>query len=290
MSIQAHFNIRIGDFTLDVDLQIPEQGVSALFGPSGCGKTTLLRAIAGLDCYAGGKLTVNSQTWQDKRTFLPPHKRPVGYVFQENRLFSHLTVKQNIEYGFKRVPELQRRISVQEIIKLMNVSHMLGRRPDGLSGGEKQRVAISRALAVSPRLLLMDEPLAALDQQHKQDILPYIESVSRTLQIPVLYVSHSTDEVARLADHLILLDQGQVTATGPISELLTRLDLPLSQTDDAESLIEAQVAQHDNGYNLTYVDFSGGRFTLPRKMISLGNNVRLRVLARDVSLTLQHQT
>lgn len=290
MSIVFRFQIRKGDFSLDVDLTIPGQGITALFGPSGCGKTTLLRAIAGLDQHPGGKLKVSDAIWQDEQRFLPPHKRPIGYVFQENRLFSHLSVEKNLEYGFKRLPQSERRVPVNDIIELMNLSSLLQRRPDGLSGGEKQRVAIGRALAVSPRLLLMDEPLAALDREHKQEILPYIESMSRQLQIPVLYVSHSTDEVARLADSLILLEQGQVSATGPIGELLTRLDLPLSQTDDAESLVEAQVAQHDDTYNLTYVDFPGGRFTVPRKTIPPGNAVRLRILARDVSLTLHQQT
>jgi molybdate transport system ATP-binding protein len=214
----------------------------------------------------------------------------VGYVFQEPSLFDHIDVRGNIEYGYKRLAKAERKISLDKAIELSGVGHLLQRKPDTLSGGERQRVAIARALAVSPGILLMDEPLAALDPARKQEILPYLESMHDELDIPVIYVSHSTDEVARLADHLVLLEEGRVIASGATGEMLTRLDLPLAKGEDAEALIEAVVAGHDDEYALTYLDFAGGRFTVSHKHLEIGKPVRLRVVARDVSLTLEHQS
>jgi molybdate transport system ATP-binding protein len=290
VTIEARFRLEHRDFTLDVDLNVPARGVTMLFGPSGCGKTTLLRAIAGLEHCAGGFLRVGEMVWQEEGLFVPPHRRSLGYVFQEPSLFAHLSVRRNLEYGLRRVPEGERRVSLERAIELLRIGHLLGRRPGQLSGGERQRVAIARALAVSPRLLLMDEPLAALDLMRKQEILPYLESLHRELDIPVLYVSHFPDEVARLGDHLVLMEAGRVRAAGPIAGMLTRLDLPLAQGGDAEALIEVTVAGHDAGYELTYLDFPGGRFTVTRKELPLGERVRLRVVARDVSLTLERQS
>jgi molybdate transport system ATP-binding protein len=289
MTIEARFHIERGDFTLDVDLNIPALGVTALFGPSGCGKTTLLRAIAGLEQHHGGVLKVGDMVWQKDEHFTPPHQRPLGYVFQEASLFAHLSVRGNLEYGLKRVPQAERKVALAQAIELLGIEQLLEHKPYRLSGGERQRVAIARALAVSPRLLLMDEPLAALDLARKQEILPYLESLHNELDIPVIYVSHSPDEVARLADHLVLLEAGRVVGTGAISDMLTRLDLPLAHGTDAEALIEATVAEHDAEYDLTYLDFAGGRFTVAHKDLPLGTAVRLRVAARDVSLTLTPQ-
>jgi len=289
MSIEARFKLDKGDFRLDVDLNIPASGITSLLGPSGCGKTTLLRAIAGLEQCQNGYLKVAGRIWQDADQFIPPHQRPVGYVFQESSLFAHIDVRGNIEYGYKRLAKEERKISLGKAIELSGVGHLLQRKPDTLSGGERQRVAIARALAVSPRILLMDEPLAALDPARKQEILPYLESMHDELDIPVLYVSHSTDEVARLADHLVLLDEGKVIASGATGEKLTRLDLPLARGEDAEALIEAVVAGHDEEFALTYLEFPGGRFTVSQKALEIGKPVRLRVVARDVSLTLEHQ-
>jgi len=289
MTIEARFQLDRGEFALDVDLSVPARGITALFGPSGCGKTTLLRTIAGLEHCAGGYLKVGDMIWQDGDVFVPPHRRSLGYVFQEASLFAHLTVRCNLEYGIKRVPENERRVSLDTAIELLGIGHLLDRKPDRLSGGERQRVAIARAVAVSPRILLMDEPLAALDLTRKQEILPYLESLHSELDIPVIYVSHSPDEVARLADQLVLIDAGRVLAAGAISDMLTRLDLPLSQGADAEALIQATVAGHEKSYGLTYLDFPGGRFTVAHKELPLDHSVRLRVLARDVSITLEHQ-
>lgn len=290
MSVDAQFFARYGDFTLDVAFTLPANGITALFGPSGSGKTTLLRAIAGLTRQPGNYLKVEDQIWQDKNTCLPTHKRPVGYVFQEPSLFAHLTVLGNIEYGAKRLPANEQQIAIDKAIELLGIASLLERKPDTLSGGERQRVAIARTLAVSPRLLLMDEPLAALDMARKAEILPYIESLNQTLDIPVIYVSHSADEVARLADHVLLLDQGKVKAIDTIQNILTRLDLPLAHLAEAETLIEATVTGHDEDYALTYLSFKGGLVTVEHKDLIIGSLVRVRIAARDVSLTLTPQT
>ena len=290
MTIEARFRIRYAGFALDVDLKVPARGVTGLFGPSGSGKTTLLRAIAGLDRHRDGFLKVAGTTWQAAGRFVPPHRRPFGYVFQEASLFSHLDVRRNLEYGLRRVPEAGRRVALEQAIDLLGIGSLLARRPDHLSGGERQRVAIARALAVSPGLLLMDEPLAALDRERKQEILPYIESLHQSLDIPVIYVSHSSDELARLADHLVLLGDGGIRASGLIGDMLTRLDLPLAHGSEAEAIVDATVAGHDDEYHLTYLEFAGGGFTVTRKPLRPGSTVRVRVAARDVSLTLEHQS
>jgi molybdate transport system ATP-binding protein len=290
MTIEARFRVDRGAFVLDVELSMPAQGVTALYGPSGCGKTTLLRAIAGLERHDDGFLKVGDAVWQDERRFVPTHRRALGYVFQEASLFAHLTVRRNLEYGVKRVPPAERKVAMERAIELLGIGALLDRKPASLSGGERQRVAIARALAVNPRLLLMDEPLAALDPSRKQDILPYLESLHRELDIPIIYVSHLSDEVARLADHLVLIDAGRVLATGGIGEMFTRLDLPLAHADGAAAIIESVVAGHDRSYDLTHMDFAGGRLTVSRMALEVGAPARLRLAARDVSLTLEPQS
>ena len=290
MSIEARLRIDRRDFVLDVDINIPARGVTAVFGPSGCGKTTLLRAIAGMEHCHTGFIRVGDMLWQDDNYFVPLHKRPLGYVFQEASLFEHLNVQRNLEYGIKRVPVADRKVSTGRAIDLLGIAPLLQRKPQQLSGGEKQRVAIARALAVSPKILLMDEPLSALDLARKQEIVPYLESLHDELDIPVLYVSHTPDEVARLADHLVLMKEGRITAAGPIEEMLTRTDLPLAHGNEAAALFQATVAGHDDEFDLTYLNFPGGRFTVTRKDLPIDHPVRLRVTARDVSLTLKHQT
>jgi molybdate transport system ATP-binding protein len=290
MSIDARFTISRQDFVLDVEVNFPARGITALFGPSGCGKTTLLRAIAGIEHCHTGFIQVGDMLWQDGDHFVPPHKRPLGYVFQEASLFKHLNVRRNLEYGVKRIPLAERKISIERAIELLGIAPLLERKHHQLSGGERQRVAIARALAVSPRILLMDEPLSALDQARKQEIMPYLESLHDELDIPVIYVSHATDEVARLADHLVLMEEGKIKASGPIGDMLIRPDLPLAHDNEAETLFQAEIAAHDDEFDLTYVDFSGGRFTVTRKGLPIGHSVRLRILARDVSVTLEHQT
>ncbi len=290
--IRARFKLERCGFKLDVDLELPGHGVTALFGHSGSGKTTLLRLIAGLEHAPDGRLLVNGETWQDGSLFLPTHRRPLGYVFQEASLFPHLSARGNLEYGMKRAAEPLARAALDHIIELLGIGHLLERKPDKLSGGERQRVAIARALAVKPRLLMMDEPLAALDHQRKAEILPYLERLHRELSIPVLYVSHSPDEVARLADTVVLLDEGRVTAMGPVAEIMARLDLPLAHGGDAGVMVESIIGAHDSDFALTRLDFAGGHLWLPRHASSVGSPVRARILARDVSLALSepHET
>jgi len=292
MSLQAHFKINKGDFSLEVNFTIPEQGITAIMGSSGCGKTTLLRTIAGLERCESGFLKVGAETWQDEKVFVPTHKRSLGYVFQEPSLFDHLNVTGNLKYGLKRLKGVKQNVSLKHAVHLLGIEHLLSRHVDQLSGGERQRVAIARALALSPELLLMDEPLAALDSARKKEILPYLESINTRLKTPVLYVSHSVDEVARLADHIILIENGRIKARGETDEILTRLDLSFAKESDAAVYINTRVVSCDKQFGLSELEFSGGHLTLAADQLSVGQEVRVRVAARDVSLTLarQHDT
>jgi molybdate transport system ATP-binding protein len=283
--IQARFALARAGFALDVELALPGRGVTALFGASGSGKTTVLRCIAGLAPAATGRLTVNGAVWQDETVFVPTHRRAVGYVFQEASLFSHLSVRGNLEYGMKRVAPSSRSGRLAAAIDLLGIGELLQRTTIDLSGGERQRVAIARALAVSPQLLLLDEPLASLDQARKQEILPYLKRLHDELDIPVLYVSHAADEVARLADHLVLLEDGHVRAHGGLQEMLSRLDLASAFADDAGAVIDATVAAHDDDDHLSRLDFRGGSLLVSRCPQPLGQRVRARVRASDVSLS-----
>ena len=287
---------RASGFTLDVDARLAGRGITAVFGPSGCGKTTLLRAVAGLARPAPGRVVVNGQDWQDDQAglWLPTHRRPLGVVFQEASLFEHLDVRRNLDFGRRRVPAAERRVSLAQAIELLGIGALLSRRPAQLSGGERQRVAIARALATSPRLLLMDEPLAALDAARKAELLPYFERLQRELDMPVLYVTHSLDEVARLASEVVLMQAGRTVAQGPTAQLMTRMDLSLSQGDSASALIEGTLESVDAAYGLLQVRFAGGVLQCvqaagapPR---TPGQRLRLRVQARDVSVALKAAT
>jgi molybdate transport system ATP-binding protein len=281
--IDARFRREWPGFALDVDLALPGRGVTALFGPSGSGKTTLLRCVAGLERTPHGRLVVDGEVWQDTGRWVPTHRRPIGYVFQEASLFAHLSVMGNLRYGMKRAGDA-RRVSLEQAIELLGIGHLLERTPHRLSGGERQRVAIARALAVGPRLLLMDEPLAALDSKRKQEILPYLERLRDQLDVPVLYVSHAADEVARLADHLVSMEAGRVLVAGPLSDALVRLDLPLRLGEDAGAVLDATVGAVDQDWHLVRLDFAGGSLWARDQGLPVGRRVRIRVLARDVSL------
>ena len=286
-TVNACLRCQLGDFTLDVDLTLPGSGITAIFGHSGCGKTTLLRCIAGLQP-AEGHLSVLGEPWQAGKLSRPVHHRPLAYVFQDTNLFPHLSVRKNLLYGYRRVPKAHRKIEPEQVHQWLSLSSLLERMPAGLSGGERQRVAIGRALLTSPRLLLMDEPLTALDQQSKQDILPYLERLRDSLELPVLYVSHSTAEVARLADHIVMMDQGRVIAQGPLQETLARTDHPFRLEENAGVILEGTIVEVDTRWHLCRLAFDGGELWLRHHdHLSEGMTVRVQVLARDISLALQ---
>jgi molybdate transport system ATP-binding protein len=287
MSIEAKFKIKKDQFNLDVELSIPSSGITALFGDSGSGKSTTLRCMSGLEEAKDGYFKVGNSLWQDgsQKIFTPTHQRSLGYVFQEASLFSHLNVEQNLLYGFRRTPLAERQVQLKEAIEWLGIAPLLHRRTNALSGGEKQRVAIARALVTSPKLMLLDEPLASLDIRTRNEILPYLETLHQRLAIPVIYVSHAIDEVARLADWLVLMHEGRVMASGSLAEMLTRSDLPFSKTENAISVVNATVKGTDDAFGLTTVDVAGNAFTLPREDLSVGSMLRISIQARDVSIT-----
>ena len=286
--IRAHFDVQRAGFSMRVQLELPGRGVTALFGHSGSGKTTILRAIAGLERHAGGYLEVNGRIWQDesRHIFMPTHRRALGYVFQEASLFPHLSVRGNLDFARKRAHAADGAKVMAHALSLLGIGHLLERRTSDLSGGERQRVAIARALLTRPQLLLMDEPLASLDGKRKEEVLPYLERIHEELDIPMLYVSHSAEEVARLADHVVLLDAGRVLASGAAADTLTRLDLSMALDDDAGVLVDGVVDGFDAHYELLHLRAAGGAIHVAHKALQLGTRLRLRILARDVSLAL----
>lgn len=290
--IEATLQWQRTNFCLDVALQLPGRGITALFGPSGCGKTTCLRSIAGLE-RAQGRVVVNGQVWQDDASsqWRPTHQRALGYVFQEASLFAHLSVQGNMAYGLQRTPVARRKVALEQAVALLGIEHLLPRNPATLSGGERQRVAIARALATSPQVLLMDEPLSALDAQRKAEVLPYLEHLQRHLEIPLLYVSHAQDEVARLAQHVVLLQAGRVVFAGNTADAMAQTLHPMAPAAEAASLVQGRIAAYDAQDHLSTVVFEGGRlFISGTAEHRIGDSVRLRVLARDVSVALQSPT
>ncbi len=283
--LHACFRIDWTGFSLDVDLDLPGSGITALFGRSGSGKTTVLRCIAGLERAPQGRLVLNDEVWQDRDCWVPTHKRPVGYVFQEASLFPHLSVMGNLRYGLRRISGAQR-IALDPIIDLLGIGSLLDRRPDRLSGGESQRVGIARALAVNPHLLLMDEPLSALDAHRKAELLPFITALSQKFSVPILYVSHAMDEVLALADHLVLLEGGRAVASGPLEEVLARPDLrALFPAGEAGTVLRARILDHISHYGLTRLEFSGGPLLTTQVDLPTGAGVRVRIAARDIALS-----
>lgn len=273
---------------LDIDTVIPANGVTAIFGHSGSGKTSLLRCIAGLEKAHNGRLMMNQDCWQEDNYFLPTHKRSIGYVFQEASLFPHLSAQKNLNYAIKRSDKKVSPEFYQRVIEVMAIADILTRYPSQLSGGERQRIAIARALLIQPSLLLMDEPLAALDRQRKQEILPYLERLQQSFDIPILYVSHSMDEVARLADHIVVLDQGQVIAEGALTEVFSSIDLPQRLEDESGVILHGKVVEHDEQWQLMRIAFADSHIWIPNSSENIDQDVRIRILAKDVSLSLSN--
>lgn len=284
--LTARFSGQLGAFRLKAGFDAPGRGVTALFGPSGCGKTTVLRAIAGLGRFEDGFLSVGGEIWQRPGVFLPPHRRPVGYVFQEASLFPHLTVRGNLDYGRRRALRggAKEVFRFDEVADLLGLAPLLDRAPARLSGGERQRVSVGRALLSQPRLLLMDEPLSALDRFAKDAILPYFERLRDTLALPILYVSHDIAEVERLADRLLLMRAGEIIAEGPLAEMQARPDLPLARLPEAAVTLAASVLDHDPVYGITRFAVSGATLLAPGDFGPPGTPHRVRIAASDVAL------
>lgn len=288
MSLYCRFKGSLGQFELDAEIELPESGVSVLFGPSGCGKTSLLRCLAGLNRLEG-QFDINGESWQSDEYFLPVHKRPVGYVFQEASLFPHLSVRANLLFGHKRVKKTQNAngyISFDRLIELLSLGPLLERSVVRLSGGERQRIAIARALLTNPRLLLMDEPLSALDSHNKAEIIRYLERLQRELTIPIVYVTHSHEEVSRLADYVVVMDAGKTVAAGEVNAIFSRLDLPIQHDEIAGSVLNGVVAEADPQWGLVRIEVTGESIWSRDTGLQPGDHVRVRVLARDVSIAL----
>lgn len=289
MVIAVDVKRRQGAFLVDMAFSAGK-GVTALFGRSGSGKTSLISMIAGLSRPDQGHIAIDQRVLFDsaRGVDLPPERRRIGYVFQEARLFPHLTVRGNLTYGMNRVPKAERYVTFDTVVELLGIGHLLDRRPARLSGGEKQRVAIGRALLASPRILLMDEPLAALDPARKAEVLPFIARLPHRFDIPILYVSHAMDEILRLADTLVLIDQGQVAAAGTVEDLMSRIDLrPLTGRYEAGAVVRATVAGHDDMFGMSHLSFAGGILKVGRLDLGPGASVRVRIHARDIALALQ---
>src|SRR5262245_5656852 len=289
----ARFEVRYQSFHLSVDLDLPTSGIAVLFGPSGSGKTTLLRCLAGLERASDGFMQFGNDVWQDeaKDMCLPLYARPIGYVFQEPRLFPHYSVHSNLLYGYKRIHIEARRISVEQVVTILGIGHLLERRTHKLSGGEQQRVAIGRALLTSPKLLLLDEPLASLDIQRKQEILPFIQRLHEELHIPVIYVSHAISEILQLADRVVLLKQGKLVGAGSLNEVLTSLEFRGSfGALRVGAVLDAQVASHEPQYGLTQLEFKGQFLFVPLQPVAIGHAVRVPILSSDVSLVVGRTT
>lgn len=286
MSLAVDVKSRLGSFALDTTFE-SDGRLIGLFGPSGSGKSSVVNLIAGLTRPHSGRIVADGRVLVDtaRGVFVPKHRRRIGYVFQDARLFPHMTVGQNLRYGRFFTPQNQRYADFGAVVELLGIGHLLERRPRHLSGGEKQRVAIGRALIASPKLLLMDEPLASLDEARKAEIMPFLERLRDESGIPIVYVSHSLAEVARLATDVVMLVAGKVTACGPAEEVLGRLDLlPEGERAEGGSLIDAEVLGHDEASGLTVLRSAAGEWRLPRTDVAVGRRLRIRVRARDVMI------
>ena len=293
-SDQQAFHLQLSlnrpDFMLNIDQRLPVQGITVLFGPSGSGKTTVLRCVAGLE-NAAGVVSLGDEIWQDtaNNIFKPTWQREIGYVFQEASLFEHMDVRANLHFGLRRVKKINRTGQTQDLdtaVALLGIDHLLDRSVTSLSGGERQRVAIARALATRPQLLLLDEPLASLDVARRKEVLPWLERLHHELRIPILYVTHSMDELVRLADHVVLLEGGRVQGCGPLSQAMTSQEVARVIGDEAGVVIVGEVAQKNAQQQTVRVDFGGCHVWVPEQSVVLEQRVRLRILATDVSLSL----
>ena len=287
-TLELDLRLQFQGFALAVAHAFPLAGVTALFGPSGCGKSTLLRIVCGLERQARGKVVFDGEVWQDGGRFLPAHRRGVGYVFQDARLFGHLSVAGNLAFADRRSRHVGSAIAFDDVVRTLDLEPLLARRPAALSGGERQRVAIGRTLLTRPRLLLMDEPLAALDRRRKSEILPYVARLSAAFGVPIVYVTHAVEEVVRLADRMVVLDRGRVAAAGEVATVLARLDLDGSTGHfEAGVVLTGTVLGHDRVFHLTRIALGDQVVEMPEVALAVAEPVRLRVRARDVALAIR---
>jgi molybdate transport system ATP-binding protein len=288
--IELRVRRKQGDFVVDTAFISEGVGVTALFGESGAGKTSVINMVAGLVRPEEGRIVVNGSRLFDseKGVDVPPERRRIGYIFQDGRLFPHLSVRSNLSYGMRLIPAAERRVGFDQVVALLGIDHLLARRPAKLSGGEKQRIAIGRALLTNPSLLLMDEPLASLDRARKSEVLPFIGRLSRELSIPILYVTHSLDEILNLADTMVLMDTGRAVAVGRVEDLMSRLDLrQLAGHSQGGSVLSTVVEIQDDAFGLTHLRFRGGVLKVPQMDQPTGTAVRVRIDARSVAIALK---
>jgi molybdate transport system ATP-binding protein len=284
--LKAKFQMTYPEFNLDIDLNLPARGVTVVFGPSGSGKSTLLRCLSGLEKAPSGYLKLADQVWQDEEIFVPVHKRKIGLVFQESRLFPHLNIQENLLYGYQRTQPNERNLHLAEVVQVLGLAELLKRSPYKLSGGERQRVAIGRALLTSPKLLLMDEPLASLDMQRKAEIIPFIKKIEDEFKTPIIYVTHSMNEVLQLVDTMVILNSGKVMNWGPVEKVFSDVGLREVVGDEQMgAVLETMVSEHDEEFGLTRLNFMGQILNVPKQNIPAGQNLRVHIHSKDVSLS-----
>ena len=290
MTLQVHLRHQFPNAAIDATFEVPTPGLTAVFGPSGAGKSTVIAAVAGLLRPDACRIVLDNDVLTDSATglWVPPEARRAGLVFQDARLFPHLSVDKNLRYGLRRAPPGP--IRFDDVVALLGIGALLGRRPHTLSGGERQRVAIGRALLAQPRLLLMDEPLASLDAGRKAEILPYLAEIKTALRLPVLYVTHAMEEVARLADFVVLMEQGRVVAAGDLPAMTARADLALARRDDAAAVLPACVESHDTERQLSRIEAGGAALLVPLLDEPIGAKIRVRIPAREVILAREAPT
>jgi len=286
--LNIQLRLQKASFELNIDTVLPGSGIHGIFGASGSGKTTLLRCLAGLESQAVGRIEIGEERWLDsqRQLFVPTWKREVGYVFQEASLFPHLNVLGNLKFGLSRAKTPAAQVALNEAIDLLGLDRLLERHTSELSGGERQRVAIARALATRPKLLLLDEPLSAVDQSRKNDIYPWIEKLTSELKIPILLVTHAIEEIARLTQHLVILERGQVLCAGSTLDLMSSLDTPFDFGDQTSVLFKGQVLEISSEWNLAKIAFEQHGLWIENQNFSLHQMIKVRLLAKDVSLSL----
>lgn len=283
MSIRARFQLQKNNLDLSVDIDIPSTGITAITGASGSGKTTLLRLLAGLESSDSGSMCIDGFDWQDKKDFVPTHKRDISYVFQEDNLLPHLSVRDNLKYAHARSHTAT---SHPDLINILDIDNLMDSMPHELSGGERQRVAIARALGGSPRLILMDEPLSSLDQKRKNIILPFLERIHQKISTPIIYVSHSKEEILRLSDYIVEMDDGKVINQGASRDIINDIESINTQVMDFMSILPVKIISHNVKYGVTYAEFSNTQITIPHIVLEINSTHQIKISANDVSISL----